>query len=232
MVLQRDTKLKVWGWADIGEKISLSFNGKKFKTVAGDDGKWLIVLPAMKAGGPYTMTLNGKNIITLNDILIGDVYFCSGQSNMVLPMERLKEYYPDEIKDDKFPDIRNFFVATKSDVTKKYEDLPKGEWKSAMGQGLMEFGGVTYFFAKKLYQKYKVPIGIINASVGGTPIEAWMSEDAFAEFPNVQSQIKKFRDTAYMNSPNSRAAPPAIQSTQSSHIPKTWHKFWMPGYWA
>lgn len=232
MVLQRDTKLKLWGWADVGEKVSLSFSGKKFRTVAGKDGKWLIILPAMKAGGPYSITLTGMNIITLNDILIGDVYFCAGQSNMVLPMERLKEHYPDEIRDDNFPQIRNFFIATKSDVTKKYEDLPKGEWKSATGQGLLEFGGVTYFFAKKLYQKYKIPIGIINSSVGGTPIEAWMSEDAFAEFPNVQDQIKKFRDTASMNSLNSRTVQPTIQRPHPSYIPKTWHKFWMPGYWS
>lgn len=232
MVLQRDVELKVWGWANAEEKVTLSFNGKKLKSKAGKDGKWLIVLPSMKAGGPYSMTFTGQNTITLKDILIGDVYFCAGQSNMVLAMERLKENYPNEVKNDNFPEIRNFFIPTKSDVTKEYDDLPKGEWKSAQGQGLLEFGGVTYFFAKKLYQKYKVPIGIINSSVGGTPIEAWMSQDAFNEFPVIQSQIKNFRDTVYMNRLNKISAAAPSPRAAPSYVPKTWHKFWMPGYWA
>ena len=117
MVLQRDMKINIWGWASPGEKISLRFNGKKVNTVAGPDQKWLVSFPAMTAGGPFTMTIQGKNEIILNDILIGDVWFCSGQSNMVLPMERLKEKYPDEVAHDSFPEIRNFFVPTVMDVT-------------------------------------------------------------------------------------------------------------------
>lgn len=232
MVLQRDVELKIWGWAKVGEKISLSFNGKKFNTNAGKDRKWLITLPAMKAGGPYTMTIKGLNLITINDILFGDVYFCSGQSNMVLAMERLKENYANEVSNDNFPEIRNFFVPTKSDVTKVYDDLPKAEWKPATGRDLLEFGGVTYFFAKKLYQKYKVPIGIINSSVGGTPIEAWISEDAFKEFPAIHAQIKNFKDTSYWNGLNKEKTFAPIIRMEPSYIPKTWHKFWMPGYWA
>lgn len=232
MVLQRNTDLKIWGWANANEKVKLSFNDRKFETITGSDGKWLITLPKMKTGGPYTMTIEGQNLITLTDILIGDVYFCAGQSNMVLAMERLKENYPNEVKDDNFPQIRNFFVPTKADVSKESLDLPKGEWKLASGKELLEFGGVTYFFAKKLYQKYKIPIGIINSSVGGTPIEAWMSMDAFKDFPAAEAQIKNFRDTAYMNSLKKQVLPMPGKTLQSSYVPKTWHKFWMPGYWA
>jgi len=232
MVLQRNTDLKIWGWASANEKVKLSFNNRKFETITGSDGKWLIMLPKMKAGGPYTMTIEGQNLITLIDILIGDVYFCAGQSNMVLAMERLKENYPNEVKNDNFPQIRNFFVPTKADVSKESLDLPKGEWKLASGKELLEFGGVTYFFAKKLYQKYKIPIGIINSSVGGTPIEAWMSMDAFKDFPSAEAQIKNFRDTTYMNSLKKQVLPMPAKSLQSSYVPKTWHKFWMPGYWA
>lgn len=250
MVLQRDVKLKLWGWADPGEKVSIELARKKGKTVAGADGKWLLELPPLKAGGPYTLTVTGNNKIVLTDILIGDVWFCSGQSNMVLNMGRLKEKYPDEVTHDNFPEIRNFFVPTKADVTKVYDDLPPGKWAPAVGDGLLQFGGATYFFAKQLYQKYHVPIGIINSSVGGVPIEAWMSADAFKDFPDDQALIKNFRDSAYMRNLAGQIAvfrkklnPPAIidpdrgisgpiKWTDPTYTPKNWHKFWLPGYWA
>ena len=95
MVLQRDTKLNIWGWASPGEKITIKFAGKTFRTTTDAGGKWLIIMPPMKSGGPFTMEIKGNNIIVINDVLIGDVWFCSGQSNMVLNMERVKEKYPD-----------------------------------------------------------------------------------------------------------------------------------------
>lgn len=249
MVLQRDIKLKIWGWASPNEKVSVDFNGKKEKTVTDTAGKWLLELPAMKAGGPYTMVIKGDNQITLNDIYIGDVWFASGQSNMVLPMERLKERYPDEVANDNFPEIRNFFVPTNANVSIMSDDLPPGEWKPAVGDNILGFGGTTYFFAKMLYQKYHVPIGIINSSVGGVPIEAWMSAEAFKEFPEYSEKIKNFRDTAYMSNllknrrvnstlvniihpePDKGISGP-IKWTDPTYVPLNWHKFWMPGYWA
>ncbi|HUH19034.1 sialate O-acetylesterase [Albibacterium sp.] len=248
MVLQRDIKLKIWGWASPKEKISVDFNGKKGKAVTDADGNWSLELPAMKAGGPYTMILKGNNQITLSDIYIGDVWFASGQSNMVLPMERLKERYPDEVAHDNFPEIRNFFVPTSANVSTIAEDLPPGQWAPAVDENILKFGGTTYFFAKMLYQKYHVPIGIINSSVGGTPIEAWMSAEAFKEFPSYLEKIKNVRDTAYMNNLKKDAAsyvPPKvvqpepdkgisgpIKWTDPNYVPQNWHKFWMPGYWA
>jgi len=232
MVLQRDRELKIWGWGDVNEKVNISFNGKKKSATTGRDGTWSITFPAMKAGGPYTMTIVGQNSIVLKDILIGDVWFCAGQSNMVLAMERLKENYPNEVANDNFPEIRNFFIPTKADVTKVYADLPKGQWKAANGQGLLEFGGVTYFFAKQLYLKYKVPIGIINSSVGGTPIEAWMSSDAFSDFPSVQDELKKYKDSTYMSKVANNLTTAPLKSTAPTYVPKTWYKFWLPGYWA
>lgn len=249
MVLQRDIKLRIWGWASPNEKVSVDFNGKKEKTVTDTAGKWLLELPAMRAGGPYTMIIKGNNQITLNDIYIGDVWFASGQSNMVLPMERLKERYPDEVANDNFPEIRNFFVPTNANVSILSDNLPPGEWKPAAGDNILGFGGTTYFFAKMLYQKYKVPIGIINSSVGGVPIEAWMSAEAFKEFPEYLDKIKDFRDSAYMSNllknrklnstpiniihpePDKGISGP-IKWTDPSYVPENWHKFWLPGYWA
>src|ERR1700755_1448516 len=108
MVIQRDMDFKIWGWASPGGKVSIQFNCKKESAVTGPDNQWEVRFHAMSAGGPFTMHIQGENEIMLKDILIGDVWFCSGQSNMVLPMERLKEKYPDEVANDHFPEIRNF----------------------------------------------------------------------------------------------------------------------------
>ena len=249
MVLQRDMEFKIWGWASPGEKVIINFNGKKESAVTGSDNQWMVRFPAMTAGGPYTMHIQGENEIILDDILMGDVWFCSGQSNMVLPMERLKEKYPDEVANDHFPDIRNFFVPTDADVTKIHDDLPPGKWVAAVGNDILQFGGLTYFFARQLYQKYHIPIGIINSSVGGYPIQSWMSKTAAKDFPNLESQIKKYSDTQYMNNvAKARAAKEyadahpvilpdkgtigPVQWTDPAYIPANWHRFWLPGYWA
>jgi sialate O-acetylesterase len=249
MVLQRDMHFKIWGWASPGEKVSIRFNGKKENTITGPDRKWMVTFPPMTSGGPFTMHIQGENEIILNDILIGDVWFCSGQSNMVLPMERLKEKYPDEVANDHFPEIRNFFVPTLADVTKTHDDLPPGNWIPAVGNDILRFGGLTYFFAKQLYQKYHIPIGIINSSVGGYPIQSWMSKTALKEFPKLESQIIKYSDTNYMNNLGRDCAAKEyadahpviisdkgtigpVQWTDPAYVPANWHKFWMPGYWA
>jgi sialate O-acetylesterase len=249
MVLQRDRNIKIWGWASPGEKVYIQFNGIKKTSSTGIDGVWMVDLSAMPAGGPFTMIIAGENKITLSDILIGDVWFCSGQSNMVIPMERIKEKYPEESAHDSFPAIRNFSVPTRLDPAKLYDDLPPGHWTSAVGADLLAFGGLTYFFAKQLYQKYHIPIGIINASVGGYPIEAWMSADAINQFSKQKAQLRNLRDTNYMKkialnkSGKANMDPIPITDfdkgitgpipwTNPEYIPENWHKFWLPGYWA
>jgi sialate O-acetylesterase len=112
MVLLRNTKLNIWGWASPGEKVRITLNDKTFNVVTDRDGNWKVVLPPMKPGGPYSMEVKGRNTIIIKDILVGDVWFCSGQSNMVLNMERVKEKYPDDIANANFPEIRNFFSFT------------------------------------------------------------------------------------------------------------------------
>jgi sialate O-acetylesterase len=252
MVLQRDTKIRIWGWAEPGEKVQVKFNKKLIRTVTDTEGNWKIFLPPMNAGGPYTMEVKGNNTVTINDILVGDVWFCSGQSNMVLNMERVKEKYQNDIAEANFPEIRNFFISTVSDVTSIHKDLPPGKWVKASPENVYSFGALTFFFARSLYNEYKVPVGIINSSVGGTPIEAWISEEGFNELPAYASRIERFRDTAFMN-PIIRSAmkvkneaarnTPVSQKIvdkglngtkpwyDMSYIPEGWHKFWLPGYW-
>ena len=252
MVLQRDTKIKIWGWGSPGEKIEMRFNNKFFRTITDPKGSWKIVLPPMSAGGPYSMVVKGNNSITIENIMLGDVWFCSGQSNMVLNLERVKEKYPEDIAGANFPEIRNFFIPTISDVTTIHKDLPPGKWVSASPVNVLGFGAVTFFFARRLYKEYKVPIGIINSSVGGTPIEAWISEDGLKEIPQYAGRIERFRDTAFMN-PIIRSASRRRNETgqnppispriidkglngpkpwyDMTYLPVGWHKFWLPGYW-
>ena len=251
MVLQRDTKLIIWGWASPGEKVQVRINKKTVSTVTDSDGNWKVSLPPMKAGGPYTMMVKGNNTVTINDILVGDVWFCSGQSNMVLNMERVKEKYPEDIAGANFPEIRNFFIPTASDVISIHKELPGGKWISASPENVLGFGAATFFFARSIFREYKVPIGIINSSVGGTPIESWTSEEGLKEFPELKSRVEKLRDTAYLNPilrSNKRRSdagqnPPAnsrsMDKGMSGPIPwydikyvaEGWHKYWLPGYW-
>jgi len=251
MVLQRDTKVIIWGWASPGEKVQVKFNRKTISTLTDSGGNWKVSLPPMKAGGPYSMEIKGNNTIMINDILFGDVWFCSGQSNMVLNMERVKEKYPDDIATANFPEIRNFFIPTASDITTIHKDLPAGKWISASPENVLGFGAVTYFFARSIYLEYKVPIGIINSSVGGTPIEAWTSEEGLKEFPQLKSRIEKLKDTAFLNpilrsarrrpetgqgpTGNSRSMDKGISGPKPwydvTYVPEGWHKYWLPGYW-
>jgi sialate O-acetylesterase len=193
MVLQREAKVNVWGWADSGEEVKVEFNNRTYQTTTGKDRKWEVHLSDLKAGGPYRMEIIGKNHITLDDILVGDVWVCSGQSNMELSMERVKPVYADEIAHSANPNIRQLIVPDRYNFKEPQDDLPDGEWETASPKTILRFTAVGYFFAKELYEKYKVPIGLINTSLGGSPVEAWMSEEALKEFPHHLATAIKFR---------------------------------------
>ena len=247
MILQRDAKINIWGWAAKNEKINIKFNNKNYKTKAGIDGKWLIQLPPMKAGGPYTMDVTGNNKISLKEILIGDVWVCSGQSNMVHQMNIHDVTYAKDIAEANNSQIRHFWIPALTNLQGPQDDLPTGYWKSAVGDDVRPFSAVAYFFAKKLYEKYHVPIGLINASVGGTPIEAWTSEEGLKEFSAMQETIQKNKDTAYINGLNRRAfggntnrQPPSTQDKGLTgqkpwydifYVPNGWKTIAVPGYW-
>ena len=193
MILQRDAKINIWGWASKGEKVSVKFNGKTYRTKTGNDGKWKVQLSPVKAGGPYTMDISGKNKITLHDILMGDVWLCAGQSNMEHQMKLHSVYYPEEIGNANYPEIRQFKIPNVTNLTAPQKDLPGGSWKWADPENVRDFSAVAYFFAKALYQKYHVPIGIVNASWGGVPIESMMSEKSLQSFPDILKTIEKIK---------------------------------------
>lgn len=190
MVLQRNKPIPVWGWADANEKIEIRFNKQIVKTKADKNGKWLINLNSENAGGPYKMIIKAKNSITLNDVLVGEVWICSGQSNMEFTVDRVL-HAKEEMNDSDFPMIRQFLVEKDlSSQPKSY--LKIAQWDVCKKTTIGKFTAVGYFFAKKLYAELKIPIGIIHSSWGGTNLETWTSKKAIEtseEFKDIISKI-------------------------------------------
>ena len=144
MVLQRDKPCAIWGTADKGETISLSFNNAVYKTSAGKDGKWKITLPSVAAGGPYDLILQGKNSITLSNVLFGDVWICGGQSNMEFQVNRLaKKESPDSVRDNS-RNIRIFTAGITSDYVPQ-DTLKSGRWQVASIESIQNFSAVAFF---------------------------------------------------------------------------------------
>jgi sialate O-acetylesterase len=194
MVLQRDARVKVWGWAAQGEKVTVSFHDSVYSATANERGEWAVPLLGLKAGGPFTMTVSASNIIAVKDIMIGDVWVCSGQSNMELPMRRVRPLYGKEIASSANVYIRHFAVPQKYDFDAPENDVGSGKWESPDPTTVLNFSAVAYFFGTELYEKYHVPIGLINTSLGGSPAESWMSEEALKQFPNHLKEAQRFRD--------------------------------------
>ena len=187
MVLQRNKPIPVWGWADANEKIVVHFN-KQTKTITTDaSGKWMVKLDAEKAGGPFELTITGKNKIIIKDVLVGEVWICSGQSNMEFQVYKAMNAKA-EIEDSNYPMIRHFGVAQDLSGSPK-EDLKAGKWAVCNKENVGDFTAVGYFFAKKLYAELKIPIGIINTSWGGTCVETWTSRDAFEKSDEFKAMI-------------------------------------------
>jgi len=197
MVLQRDVSIKIWGWADSGEKVKVEFRGERYQTNTDKRGNWAIELPATAAGGPYTLKVNE---IELKDILVGDVWLCSGQSNMELPIRRVMDLYKDEISQVDNPQIRLFKVPMRYVFTDAQTDYNGGTWETATAENILDFSAVAYFFAADLCQKYQVPIGLISSAVGGSPAEAWLSETGLKKYPEHWAAAQQCRSAAFVDS--------------------------------
>lgn len=195
MVLQRDKPIKVWGWASAKEKLTIQLDQQTKTTQADKTGKWQVTLAPEKAGGPFQLTIKGKNQLTLNNILIGEVWICSGQSNMEMPVAGWGKInnYQQEINNADYPQIRHFKVANAVSMKLK-DDIAGGEWKICSSTTAGEFSATAYFFARELYNRLKVPVGLINSSWGGTQSEAWTSQQAFEqsdEFKDIATLMKQ-----------------------------------------
>lgn len=175
MVFQRGKEIKIWGWADKRERIALTFDNTLKKTRADKDGNWMVVFPAMEAGGPYTLKLSGENEIILENILIGDVWICSGQSNMEW-MVANSNNAEEEIENANYPKIRLLQVDHNFQLD-PVTDIPITNWTVCSPETIPSFSAVGYFFGRFIHKETGVPIGLISTNWGGTNIEAWTSKD-------------------------------------------------------
>jgi sialate O-acetylesterase len=198
MVMQRGKAIPVWGKADAGEQITIQFNKKQYTTTADSNGKWRIDLPQMKAGGPYEMTVND---LQLTDIMIGDVWLLSGQSNIDVHIERVYPQYVQEIDNYENPNIRLFRVQNDTDTHGVKEDIRPTNinWKPLNKQNAWPFSAIGYFLGKRMFEKTSVAQGIIVNSWGGTPIEAWISADSLAkDYPALIEKTRFYDNPDYV----------------------------------
>ena len=198
MVLQRGKPIPIWGTADAGETVTITFNKKQYTVVADEQGRWRVDLPKMKAGGPYELTVNS---LQFTDILVGDVWLLSGQSNIDVTIERVYPQYTQEIDTYENPQIRLFRVQnTTSTHGVKDDILPTPiNWKPVTKQNAWLFSAVGYFLGKRMFEKNKVPQGIIVNSWGGTPIEAWISADSLQrDYPMLVKRTAIYQNDEYV----------------------------------
>lgn len=199
MVLQRDAELKIWGWAAPGEPVTVEFGGKKYETRTDESGSWIVTLSPMNAGGPHTMRISASNTITLSDILTGDVWLCSGQSNMELPVRRVRPLYEPEIAAAENKNIRSFIVPKVFVFNKPLDDLSAGSWVVANPETVLDFSAAAWFFAVNLYETFGVPVGLLTSAFGGSPAEAWISEESLKEFPEHYGELMKYKSDSLMS---------------------------------
>lgn len=199
MVLQRNTPVKIWGKAAPYEQLTVTFRDKTYATTADSLGNWLAVLEPMAASGPWELKIAGKEERIIKDVLVGDVWVLGGQSNMELPVNRTLDLYEDEVKTAGNRFIREFAVPLVYDFQGPREELSGGKWKEVTPDNVLEFSAVGYFFATALYEKYRVPIGLIRTAVGGTPIEAWMSEEVIRKIGGYEESLAQCKDEHYVN---------------------------------
>ncbi len=187
MVLQRGVNAPVWGTANPWEKIIAEIDGMVSSTQTSPDGKWMLRLPKFSAGGPYELTIKGDNEVKFIDIMFGDVWVASGQSNMEWSLENSNNA-EEELKGANIPDIRLFYVPKRVGKTPK-DDLEDGQWDKCSPDAAKHFSAVAYFFGRELHKDLNVPIGLINCNWGGTPAEAWASAEMLKTLPEYKDRV-------------------------------------------
>jgi sialate O-acetylesterase len=188
VVLQRDQPIKIWGWAAPGEKVNVGLSGKTAATVANAAGEWQVALPAMAAGGPHELTVTGKNTVKVTDILIGEVWVCSGQSNMEFELKHALNGQQ-EIQNANYPKIRLLWVP-RTPAGLPLNDI-KARWVVCGPDQptVAAFSAVAYFFGREIHTALNVPVGLIAASQGATQIESWTAPEGLAQVPALQSAL-------------------------------------------
>jgi len=186
MVLQQDAAVPIWGWADPGEQVKVAFAGQTKSVKAGPDGRWKVKLKKLKASAtPQELEVTGKNRLSVKDVLVGEVWLGSGQSNMAMPVREAKDA-EQECKAASWPQIRMFTVTSKSSETA--QDDCEGKWEICSPETVGDFSATAYYFGRELHQALHRPVGLIHSSVGGSPIESWIDSGKQYQVP----QLKRF----------------------------------------
>jgi sialate O-acetylesterase len=189
MVLQRDQKDRVWGWAEPGEEVTVKIAGQSLATKARPDGAWQVTLEPMPAGGPHVLSIQGKNSVELNDVMVGEVWICSGQSNMQWGVGGSRDADL-EIATAKYPNIR--LITVPNFGTQEPQKDFRGAWQTCRPETVGGFSAVGYFFGRQLHQTLGVPVGLINDSWGGSACEAWIARDVLAADPKFDRMLKRW----------------------------------------
>lgn len=193
MVLQQGGKISIWGWADPGEEVmaGVSWHNMKWAVTADKDGEWSFKMNPPKAGGPYEMTISGKNVIEIKNIMVGEVWVCSGQSNMQWSVQSSANA-EQEIAEAVYPKIRLFTVKRK--VAETPQQDCEGSWTECSPETVPDFSAVAYFFGRELHKELNVPVGLIHTSWGGTPAEAWTRREVLEANPDCAPILKRYDD--------------------------------------
>ncbi|MFZ5939232.1 MAG: sialate O-acetylesterase [Bacteroidota bacterium] len=250
MVLQRSEATRIWGSATPGEKVQVEFLDSAYQCSANDAGYWEVFLYLPEAGGPHTMMIRASNLTEVHNILVGEVWLCSGQSNMELTMERAAPIYAKEIAASENPMIRYFEVPDKYSYKAAQTDLQGGSWISPDPQTIYRISAVSYFFADELWKKYRIPVGIINASMGGSPAECWISEEYLQAFPSHYAELQRFKSDSLiaaiekaarektgtwqslLRSKDAGFSDPGKPWFSPALKDRKWNRFSLPGYWS
>lgn len=232
-VLQRDRELPVWGWSKPGDTVTVALAGKTATATAGTDGRWLAVLPALPAGGPFVLTASGAQSARAEDVLIGEVWICSGQSNMEWIVQN-SDGWPQERETAKGLDsIRQFRVGKVPAISP--QRTCTGRWRTAP-EGVAQFTAVGWYFARELQRSLQVPIGVVNASWGGTTIEAWTSVPGLAGVARAKDVLAKQSQWSDAKLEEARQAwwaqaDPDLGQRRTDADDASWQTLKLPGTW-
>jgi sialate O-acetylesterase len=200
MVLERDAPVRIYGWAEAGEAVRVRLAGQSASATADAAGRWEVWLGPLAAGGPYELSVAGRNSLTVRDVMVGEVWVASGQSNMVWPVERSRDA-DKEAAAANYPGIRLFKVALKV-ADQPAEDV-EGAWQICSPETVKGFSAVGYFFARHLHQKLGLPVGVIQSAWGGTPAQAWTSRVTLISEPTLQTYLVEW-NRVLVNWPEAR----------------------------
>ena len=195
MIIQRDINAPVWGKSEPGKVVTINFAGHQTQTTVSTNGSWMARLPKLSAGGPFSMKIYiGGDTICFTNVLIGDVWLASGQSNMQMALSWGVNNKDEEIKNANIPEIR--FLSVANDLNNKpQDDISGGTWMECNPASVKDFSAVGYFFARQIHHEINVPIGIINSSWGGTDIQVWMSRESLETIPFYKDTLRKIIDS-------------------------------------